>query len=111
MIYIILLLIMTILGSIASLFLKKASGSSSVLLLLKNVNFYIGGFLYFISAIANIFILRYMEYSIVLPLTSITYIWTLLISYFFLKENITKKKMIGVSFIILGALCISHKVL
>ena len=39
------LIIMTMLGAIASLFLKKASSADGVLSLIKNMNFYIGGFL------------------------------------------------------------------
>lgn len=43
----------------------------------------------------------------VLPLTSITYIWTLVISYKFLKEKITFKKIIGIILIIVGAIIIA----
>ena len=71
-VYFICLLIMTVLGSVASLFLKKASGTDGILAMIKNVNLYIGGFLYLASAILNIWLLRYLEYSVVLPLTSLT---------------------------------------
>ena len=80
-VYFICLLIMTVLGSVASLFLKKASGTDGILAMIKNVNLYIGGFLYLASAILNIWLLRYLEYSVVLPLTSLTYIWTMVFSY------------------------------
>jgi len=40
---------------------------------------------------------------LVLPLTSITYIWTMLVSYLALKEKITKNKIIGVILICVGA--------
>ena len=56
---------MTVLGSVASLFLKKASGTDGILAMIKNVNLYIGGFLYLASAILNIWLLRYLEYSVV----------------------------------------------
>ena len=107
MVYYVLLLIMTLLGSVASLFLKSASGSANIIGMLKNVNLYIGGFLYLSSAILNIVVLRYLDYSVVLPLTSITYIWTMFFSYMVLKENITKKKLGGVVMIIVGAVVIS----
>ena len=80
-VYFICLLIMTVLGSVASLFLKKASGTDGILAMIKNVNLYIGGFLYLASAILNIWLLRYLEYSVVLPLTSLTYIWTMVFSF------------------------------
>lgn len=105
-VYYIVLIIMTIVGSVASLFLKKASSSESIFELLKNKNIYIGGFLYLASAILNIYILKYLDYSVVLPLTSITYIWTLVISYSILKEKISYKKVAGVICILIGALII-----
>ena len=105
--YYILLVIMTFLGAVASLFLKKASSSKSILDLIKNKNIYIGGFLYLSSAILNIYLLKFLDYSVVLPMTSITYIWTMILSYFILKEKISKKKIIGVISIILGVVCIA----
>ena len=98
---------MTLLGSAASLFLKKASNSENIIVMIKNINLYIGGLLYFISAVMNIWILRYLEYSVVLPLTSLTYIWTMFLSYIILKEKITKKKALGVMLILIGAICVS----
>lgn len=107
MILYVMLLIMTVIGSVASLFLKKASGGDGIVDLLKNVNLYIGGFLYVGSAVLNIILLRYLDYSVVLPLTSLTYIWTMIISYLVLKENISVKKMAGVALILVGAVLVS----
>ena len=99
----IMLFVMTLLGSVASLFLKKASSSNGIGGLLKNVNLYVGGLLYLSSALLNIYVLKYLDYSVVLPLTAITYIWTMVLSYFVLKEKITMKKIVGVAMIVLGA--------
>ena len=101
------IIIMTMLGSVASLYLKKASGTNGIMSLLLNQYFYVGGILYFTSALLNIWILRYLDYSVVLPLTSLTYIWTMFISYLILKEKITKKKIIGVLMILVGAVLVS----
>ncbi|WP_449137033.1 EamA family transporter [Solobacterium moorei] len=106
-IYYIVLLIMTIFGSVASLFLKKASGSNGLINMLKNINLYIGGFLYVSSAVLNIWLLKILDYSVILPLTSLTYIWTMFLSYFILKEKITVKKIVGVCLILIGAIMIS----
>ena len=106
-VYAYILILMTLLGSIASLYLKKASGSGGILSLLKNANLYIGGILYFASAVINIIILRKLDYSVVLPLTSLTYIWTMILSYGILKENITRKKMMGVFLILVGAILVA----
>ena len=106
-IYYIVLLIMTMFGSVASLFLKKASGSNDLIDMLKNINLYIGGFLYVSSAVLNIWLLKILDYSVILPLTSLTYIWTMILSYFILKEKITVKKVAGVCLILVGAIIIS----
>lgn len=105
--YFVTLIIMTMFGSVASLFLKKASGGDGLITLIKNVNLYIGGLLYLASAVLNIWILRYLDYSVVLPLTSLTYIWTMVLSYMILKEKITMKKIGGVILILIGAICVS----
>jgi drug/metabolite transporter (DMT)-like permease len=99
---------MTLVGATASLFLKRASSTSrGIFSLAVNPNFYAGGFLYVISALANIWILRFLDYSVVLPLTSFTYVWTMILSHFVLKEKISRKKIFGVIFIVAGALCVS----
>lgn len=103
------LLIMTLMGSVASLFLKRASGSDGIKNMLVNINLYIGGGMYFISALINIWVLRYMDYSVVLPLTSLTYMWTMILSYLILKEKITKRKIVGVIFVLIGAVFVSIK--
>lgn len=105
--YYIVLVVMTFLGSVASLFLKKASGSQGILAMLKNINLYLGGGLYLLSAVLNIYILRFLDYSVVLPLTSLTYIWTMFLSYMILKEKISAKKIAGVLLILAGAVCVS----
>ncbi len=97
---------MTLIGSIASFFLKKGSTFKNIVELFKNKYVYIGGILYVTSALLNIYVLKYLDYSVVLPLTSITYVWTLFISYFFLKEKISLKKMIGILLIVGGAFLI-----
>lgn len=107
MIYVCLILCMTFIGSVASVFLKKASGSDGLLQMLLNRNLYIGGFLYVAGAVANIIVLRYLDYSVVLPLSSVTYIWTMVLSNRMLDEKITKKKILGVACIVLGAICVA----
>jgi drug/metabolite transporter (DMT)-like permease len=101
-----LLVLMSVLCSVAALFTKKASGTTEIKKLIRNRNLYIGCCLYLIAAFANIFVLRFLDYSTVLPLTSMTYIWTMLLSCFFLKEKINKQKIIGLLGIIIGSVLI-----
>ncbi len=106
-VYFLLLVLMTLMGSVAALFLKKASGFTDLIGLLTNINLYLGGGLYCLAAVINIFILRYIEYSVVLPLTSFTYIWTMILSALIFKEKITVKKAVGVSLIVIGAVFVA----
>lgn len=100
----VIILLMTILGAVAGLFLKRASGSDGLIAIATNPNLYVGGILYLIAALLNVYVLRFMEYSVVLPLTSITYVWTMFVSYLFLRETITKRKIMGVCLIVIGAM-------
>ena len=104
--YYIILIIMTLIGSVASFFLKKGSSFKNIVELFKNKYVYIGGILYVLSALLNIYVLKYLDYSVVLPLTSITYVWTLFISAIFLNEKINIKKIIGIMLIVGGAFLI-----
>lgn len=101
------LFVMTFMGSAASLFLKRASISNGIKALIVNPNLYAGGFLYLASAVLNIWLLRYLDYSVVLPLTSFTYVWTMVLSYMILKEKITRGKIAGVLLILIGAILVS----
>lgn len=105
--YLISLVIMTIIGAIASLYLKKASGKGQLKLMLLDVNLYTGAFLYFITALINIWILKYLDYSLVLPLTSLTYVWTMILAVIFLKEFVTKRQMLGIMLIVSGAVLLA----
>ena len=105
--YIAILLVMTLLGSFAGLFLKRASASNGIWAMAKNYNLYLGAGLYLMAALLNVYVLRHLDYSFVLPFTAITYVWTMLVSYFVLKEKITVRKIVGVCLIVGGALVIA----
>ena len=109
MVYLILLLVpvMTFMGAIASYFFKLAAGDFKLSDIFFNIKLYIGGFLYILAAAVNIFVLKFLDYSVVLPLTSLTYIWTMVLSYKLLGEIIGKKKIIGVALILLGTIVIA----
>jgi drug/metabolite transporter (DMT)-like permease len=103
-----LVLLMTVMGAFAGLFLKRASGTKGLKDLLVNRSLYFGAGLYLLSALINIYLLRTMDYSVVLPLTSITYIWTMAISYSFLRERIGRGKIVGVALILIGAFLVTR---
>ena len=74
---------------------------------IKTPVFYLGGFLYFAAAVLNIYVLRFLDYSVAFPLKAFTYIWTVLLAYLFFKESLTKRELAGVVLIVIGAVLIS----
>lgn len=100
----IVLIIMTIIGAFGGYFLKKATMNiASFVDIIFTPWIYVGGLFYVIGAIMNIYVLKYLPYTVVLPMTSITYIWTMFIAHIFFQERITRKKKIGICLIICGA--------
>lgn len=102
---ILILIIMTWFGAFGGFLLKKASSydfKTEKFQVLLSLIF--GVFFYGSAAILNIMALHYLPYTIVFPLTAVTYIWTMIISYFLLKEHISNRKLTGVSLIVIGAI-------
>ena len=98
---------MTIIGAFASYFLKKASSKDRIVDIAKTPFLYIGAGMYLLTAVMNIWLLYYLPYSTVLPMTSATYVWTMIISYFLLKEKVGKQKILGVALIMIGIFLIA----
>lgn len=105
--YLFFLMLVTMIESVASAFLKRTSSSGSIIKLITNINFWAGGTLYLSAALLNIYVLKFLDYSVAYPLKSMTYIWTIFLAYFFFSEKITARKIGGVALIILGAVLIS----
>lgn len=115
MIYII-ALISILLGSIAQYFLKIGISSISmdnkkiIMILIEVITNlpFIGGILcYGLSMIFWLHVLSKLELSKAYPLVSLGYIFTLLLGYFLLHENINNYKILGVVFIVVGVILIA----
>lgn len=103
----VLLILFTLFGAAGSFYFKKASlNCQNIRDTLKNRNLYMGVGFYFISAVLNIIVLQRLPYTIVLPCSAITYIWSLFLSYAYLGEKVGFIKIAGVSCIIIGTLII-----
>ncbi|ALS00450.1 multidrug transporter [Enterococcus silesiacus] len=105
------LVITTFSGSAGALALKKGMNDLprlSLKLVLTNGWIYLGSFLYILSAITNIVLLKFLDYSIAFPMTSLTYVWTVIISYFIFKEKLSIRKVLAVILIIVGVFIISQ---
>ena len=106
--YIFLCMVFTLLGAFGGYFFKKAASESrGIVRIALSPYLYAGGLCYVSGALLNILLLRELRYTVVLPLTSITYVWTLVISRILLKEKVTYRKLSGVAFIILGAVLLA----
>ena len=98
-------LVMTLFGSLGALFLKRGSAKVSELKsLVTTPQIWLGGLFYLAGALLNIYLLRGYSYSIVYPLTSLTYVWSLILSALLLHEKVTVQKLFGIAAICLGAL-------
>jgi drug/metabolite transporter (DMT)-like permease len=98
---------MTLTASFAGFFLKKSTVGGTVLSIIKSKFLYFGGILYIMGALFNIWLLKRLPYSVVIPLGSICYIWTMFIARFFLKEKIGKGKILGILLILSGVFFIA----
>lgn len=101
---IILVLICTVLTSIAQIFYKLAGNKLSFdfYSILTNYYIYIGLVIYAIAAVLLIYALKNGELSVIYPMISTSYIWVILLSYFIFSETINAFKWIGVFIIIIG---------
>ena len=72
-----------------------------------NPYLYLGGGLYVLSALLNLYLLKRLPYSVVIPLGSLTYIWTLIIARKYLGEAISKQKLMGILSILIGVILLT----
>ncbi|MEM4336806.1 MAG: EamA family transporter [Candidatus Woesearchaeota archaeon] len=107
---ILIVLFTSFLGGVAALLIKKASQkfSFNISLITKNKLLIIGFFLYIITSILFLVALKFGSLVELFPLTSTTYIWSVILSAKFLKEKINIYKILGIAVIILGAFFIVH---
>lgn len=95
--------LMTFIGSLGAVFFKKSTENMrGVFSLLRQPSFYLGGFLYVSAAMLNVVLLRVMDYTVLYPMSAVSYIWSVIISCCFLGETITKKRVIGLALVIVG---------
>ena len=97
-------LAMTLIGALGAFFLK--SGMDRVdrpAALFRTPRLYLGGFFYLAGAGLNILLLRRMDYSVIYPMTALTYVWSMGLSAAFLGEKITPRKLLGMGAVLGGA--------
>ncbi len=96
-------LLMTLVGALGAFFFKKSvGGTAGIFSLFASPAFYLGGILYVSAALMNVVLLRYMDYTVLYPMSAVTYIWSLLLSNRFMGEKVTGKKLAGICLILAG---------
>ncbi|MEK6938984.1 MAG: EamA family transporter [Nanoarchaeota archaeon] len=103
---VLLVLIATFIGGIGALLLKKAADKYAFKKMLFSSLFWSGLFLYGLSSVFYILALKREQLSVVYPLVSTSYIWTVVFSVKFLKEKMNKWKYLVLVGIILGIVLI-----
>lgn len=96
-------------GSFGAVFLKMGAGRLKFNLksLLLNWHLAAGVAMFLISSFFFVLGLRKGELTILYPLVSVGYIWTLLWSRLFFGEPLRRSKFIGVGLILLGIICLN----
>lgn len=100
--------VMTLGGALGAFFFKQGARQvNGIFTIFIRPKIYLGGIFYVLSALLNVYLLRYLDYSVLYPMTAFTYIWSLIISKCFLGEKINAKKIIGVMAILFGAVLLN----
>jgi drug/metabolite transporter (DMT)-like permease len=91
-----LLIVMTLFGSLGGVFFKSFTSKKRYSHLL------FGCASYGVGAILNIYLLKKLPYTLVMPANALTFLWTLLFAKAFFKETISILKITGIVFILSG---------
>ncbi len=93
----------SVVGSFGAVFLKFGSATvGGSLLTFVNRNVIIGVILYLGSSVFYGLALRGGEVSVLYPMVSLGYIWTMVWSRIFFKESFTRQKLVGLALVLLG---------
>lgn len=104
--YLIILLISVLIASFSQILLKKSAEKKYDSFIREYLNPYVilGYGMMFVSMFLTILSYEGMEFTNVPIVESTGYIMVLILSYFFFKERITKRKLLGMVFIFGGIL-------
>ncbi|MBI4874347.1 MAG: EamA family transporter [Acidobacteria bacterium] len=98
-----LVLVASFIGSFGAVFLKSgADRTRCVRTLVVNPRLVLGVSLFLLSTVFYLLGIRHGELSVLYPMVSLGYVWTLLWSRLFFKEPFTRDKFAGLGLILLG---------
>lgn len=101
---ILLMVLCTIFTAIGQLFFKYSSVNFklNIFSIITNINLILGLFFYALGAGLLIIALKFGNLSVIYPFVSLTFVWVLFISFWFLNESINNFKVSGIIFIVFG---------
>ena len=103
-----LVVLATMIGSVGSLYLKKASNNFRFSFNgIFNFELIFGIFMYFLATLIFITALRKGDLNVLYPITSLSYIWVAFLSVRFLKEKMNRFKWCGIFLIVFGVIIIT----
>lgn len=115
MIYI-LALVSIMLGSVGQFILKLGAGEIktgnglwTLILSFINIKMIIAVICFVVSMILWVFVLRKIELSIAYPMVSLGYVFVMLLSYYFLQEQLFFAKIMGTGLIVAGVAVLNVK--
>lgn len=102
--YMLILIVSVLIASISQILLKKSAEITYPSLLKEYLNFYVvfGYGMMVISTVLTIIAFKGLDYKNGPIIESIGYLFVMLLSWKFLNEKITKKKIIGNALILIG---------
>lgn len=103
-IHLTILIIALLISSFSQILLKKSAQKTYSSIIREYVNFYVicGYGMMFLSMFLTIFSYSGLDFTNVQIVEALGYVVVLILSYFFFKEKITKRKLIGMIFILGG---------
>jgi multidrug transporter EmrE-like cation transporter len=100
---IVLVLVASFIGSFGAVFLKSgALRTNSIWTLVLNPRLALGVGLFLLSTVFYLMGIRHGELSVLYPMVSLGYVWTLVWSRLFFKEPLTGEKFAGLALVLLG---------
>jgi multidrug transporter EmrE-like cation transporter len=98
----------SVVGSFGAVFLKLGSATvGGSLLTFVNRNLIIGVILYLGSSVFYALALKGGEVSVLYPMVSLGYVWTVVWARIFFKESFTRQKLAGLALVLLGVVFVN----
>ncbi len=99
-----LVLFASVVGSFGAVFLKLGAVRLTGIWSLLNWRLLLGVGLYLGSSVFYGWGIKYGQISVLFPMVSLGYVWTLLWSRLFFKEAFTRQKFLGIGLVLVGVL-------